>query len=307
VTLREVARIRLPPHRSEGGFDHAAVHRGTGRLFVAHTSNDSVDIVDLATRQFRGSIPGLRGVAGVWVAETPALLFTSNRGEDTASVFDVRDQVERFRVPTGHRPNGMALDTDRLQLLVAGVGNKDTGAPASATVIDVTEGRQLAQFSLPGRTRWCVYNRASDSFFVNIGDPPGIVQIDASKPTGVSRFIGLPGIGPHGLEQGGKGNTLYSICDDGRVLTVELPSGDVGTAGRLSGAPDVAWINHGLGRLYVAVPDPGVVDVFQTRPFRRLESVPSGEGAHTLTVDPSANEVHVFLPRTHEDLVLCDA
>ena len=304
MSLEEVARIPLPPHRAEGGFDHAAVHVGTARLFVAHTCNDSVDVVDLTERRVRGSISGLRGVAGVWVAEHAGLLFTSNRGEDTASVFDVRSEEERFRVPTGHRPNGMAFDPARLRLLVAGVGDPTTGAPATATIVDVVRGREHARFRLPGKTRWSLYHRETDAFFVNIGDPPGLVQIDASDPTRVGRFIGLPALGPHGLEQDGGGSILYSLCDDGQALAVDLPTGSVGSSARLSGAPDVAWIDPQRGHLYVAVGNPGVVDVFETRPFARIGSVPTGAGAHTLTLDPSSNEVHVFLPGTHEDLVL---
>lgn len=304
MTLKEIGRIQLPPHRAEGGFDHAAVHLGSGRLFVAHTANDSVDVVDLSTRKFSGSIPDLKGVAGVWLAEEPGLLFTTNRGEDTACVFDLPTQVERYRVPTGHRPNGMAYDPARGQLLVAGVGNPKEGVPATATLIDVTRGKEFARFSLPGRSRWSVYNRHSDSFFVNIADPPGIVQVEAAHPTSVGRFIELPGIGPHGLEQGRSGRTLYSLCDDGQAFEVELASGGARMAGRLSGAPDVAWVNPNRDRLYVAVGEPGVVDVFQMSPFAPLETVRSGDGAHTLTFDRSRNEVHVFLPRTHEDLLL---
>jgi hypothetical protein len=31
--------VDLPPHRKPGGFDHAAMHRASGRVFVAHTAN----------------------------------------------------------------------------------------------------------------------------------------------------------------------------------------------------------------------------------------------------------------------------
>jgi DNA-binding beta-propeller fold protein YncE len=304
LTLREVARIPLPAHVPDGGFDHAAVHSGLHRLFVAHTSNDSVDVIDLRTRTAVTSIPSLPGVAGVWVSEKPALLFTSNRGEDTASVFDLSRERERFRLPTGHRPNGLAFDRSRHRLLVAGVGNPKTDAAPTATIFDVRSGEQLFRLPLRGRTRWATYHEATDSFYVNIADPPGIVAIDAGQPDHVDRFLDVPAVGPHGLEQDPNGTTLYCACDDGQLVTVDVGTGQARLAGRLSGAPDVVWLNRRLGHLYVAVGDPGTIDVFQTSPIKRLESVSTGEGAHTLTVDPASDEIHVFLPASHEDLVL---
>jgi DNA-binding beta-propeller fold protein YncE len=304
VTLAPVARIPLPPHTAEGGFDHAAVHVGLARLFVAHTSNDCVEVVDLRTHTYLGSIPSLPGVAGVWVAEEPAMLFTSNRGEDTASVFEIGTQGERFRFATGRRPNGLGFDPARRRLLVAGVGESGRGEPPSATVFDADVGAVRNRFPLPGRTRWTLYHSATDAFYVNIADPPGVVEIDARDPDGVRRFLDVPAVGPHGLEQDPDGRTLYCACDDGQLATVDLPSGEVRSAGALSGAPDVLWLDPRRRRLYCAIGSPGTVDVFRTDPLGRIETVATSEGAHTLTVDPSSGEVHVFLPDSHEDLVL---
>src|SRR6266550_1698728 len=46
MALRLLSHIELPAHRSDGGFDHADVHPPTDRLYVAHTSNDSIDVID---------------------------------------------------------------------------------------------------------------------------------------------------------------------------------------------------------------------------------------------------------------------
>jgi len=304
--LREVRRIALPGHPADGGFDHAAVHSSGSRLYVAHPSNDAVDVVDLAQGRFSHSLTSLNGVAGVWVSEERHLLFTSNRGEDSASIFRLPDEKRLYRVATGRRPNGMAFDPVRGALLVAGVGDRATGAPPSATVIGASDGKRLHQFSLPGRTRWALFHPATDAFWVNIADPPGIARIDGADPSRVLRFIDVPAAGPHGLEQDPGGRTLYCACDAGKLVLVDLVAGTALVAGDLAGPPDVLWLNPRLGHLYAAIGDPGVVQVFRTHPFAPLESVATAPGAHTLTVDPSTGDVHVFLPDTHEDLVLRD-
>src|SRR5262249_42059173 len=66
---------------------HADIYSPTDRIYVAHTNNDSVDVIDCARDQYIESIPGLKAVAGALVSETRDLVFTSNRGENTVSVF----------------------------------------------------------------------------------------------------------------------------------------------------------------------------------------------------------------------------
>lgn len=44
--LRHLGHIGLPEHKVQGGFDHGAVDRGRGLLYVAHTANDAVDVID---------------------------------------------------------------------------------------------------------------------------------------------------------------------------------------------------------------------------------------------------------------------
>ncbi len=305
--MREVARIKLPPHRSEGDFDHAAVDSVGDRLYVAHPSNDAVEVVDLSARRHSATLTGLRGVAGVWVDPKSRLLFTSNRGEDTASIFRLEEGGARevARVPTGARPNGMAFDPGRSVLLVAGVGVAGTpSSPPTLTFVTAHDGRRLGQVVVPGRTRWALYHRPSDAFYVNVADPPQVLSVPAGTLPALGRERAIPARGPHGLEQDPAGRFLYCACDEGVLVSLEIATGATRVAGSLSGAPDVLWTDPATSRLYCAVGDPGTVDVFDLASLRPVQSVPTAEGAHTLTVDPRRNEVHVFLPGTEEDLVL---
>ena len=46
MILEQIGEVLLPAHDKPGGFDHAAVHGRRGRLYVAHTANDALDVVD---------------------------------------------------------------------------------------------------------------------------------------------------------------------------------------------------------------------------------------------------------------------
>ena len=46
MTMKHVGDINLPEHCAEGGFDHADIHMPSNRLYVAHTGNNAVDVID---------------------------------------------------------------------------------------------------------------------------------------------------------------------------------------------------------------------------------------------------------------------
>src|ERR1700675_1477495 len=104
MVLRLLGHVELPANRAQGGFDHADIHSPTDRLYVAHTSNDAVDVIDLAKDRYIESIPGLTAVAGALVSEARGLVFTSNRGENTVSVFAPGAEPESFKIPGGVNP-----------------------------------------------------------------------------------------------------------------------------------------------------------------------------------------------------------
>jgi hypothetical protein len=71
----------------------------------------------------------------------------------------------------------------------------------------------------------------------------------------------------------------------------------------LSGVPDVIFLHLTNRRLYVAIGDPGVIDVIDIDAMRREEVVPTEAGAHTLALDRKRNKVYAFLPRSHRAAV----
>jgi hypothetical protein len=86
LALDAVGQIELPGHAKPGGFDHAAVQTWSSRLYVAHTANDALDVVDGVRDQYLHSIPGLTGVAGVLVSEEHDLVFCRHLSVDLARV-----------------------------------------------------------------------------------------------------------------------------------------------------------------------------------------------------------------------------
>jgi DNA-binding beta-propeller fold protein YncE len=305
MALRLIGNIELPPNRSHGGFDHADVHQGTNRLYVAHTSNDAVDVIDTAQDRFIESISGFTAVAGALVSETRGLVFTSNRGENTVSVFASGAERESFKIKVGVKPNGLAFDPTRDILIAANVGDPSISDSHTASVVDIARRERIAEVKVPGRTRWAIYDGSREVFFVNIASPARIVVIDARDPSKISREYDIPVAGPHGLDLDPATGRLMCACDAGVLLSIDPDSGHVLGNIDLSGTPDVIFLHQRpFGCLYVAIGDPGVIDVIDIETMCRKEVVTTEAGAHTLALDRKRNKVYAFLPHSHRAAVL---
>jgi DNA-binding beta-propeller fold protein YncE len=298
MSLSQLGFIPLPPHTRSGGFDHAAIHQGTGRLYVAHTVNDAVDVIDCRQDRYLYSISGLTGVAGTLVSDERNLIFTSNRGENTVGIFAPEDEVGLARVAVGVRPNGLAYDPKHNLLLAANVGDPALPGSFTVSVVDVAREVMIANIPAPGRTRWAVYDAMAEVFYVNIMEPAQIVVIDATDPARVTATISILVAGPHGLDLDSERGRLFCACDGKELVVLDTRTRAITDTHALSGVPDVVFFNAGLHRLYVAVGDPGVIDVFDTAIMRRVESVPTEKGTHTIGLDPACNKVYAFLPQS---------
>ena len=170
MSLERLGYIELPENVKPGGFDHAAVHRASGKLYVAHTVNDAVDVIDSVHDRYSHSIKNLTGVAGALVSDEENLVFTSNRGENTVGIFAPDDETGLAKIDVGICPNGLSYDLHNGLLLAANVGEPDI--PDSFT---------LSIVSVPGRTRWTVFDAQAEVFYVNIAEPAQIVVVAADE------------------------------------------------------------------------------------------------------------------------------
>src|SRR5262249_7047526 len=111
---------------------------------------------------------------------------------------------------------------------------------------------------------------------------------------------------PHGLDLDAPNGRLLCACDAGVLIAIDATSGRVLADVALSGAPDVIFL-HPSGRLYVAIGDPGVIDVIDIAAMRKEQVVTTEAGANTLALDRKRSKIYAFLPRSHRAAVFVDA
>jgi DNA-binding beta-propeller fold protein YncE len=288
--LTAVASIPLPAHTS-GGFDHGDVHLASGQVFVAHTANGTVEVIDGERAVHRATLGPCPEASGVVCAQDAGLVFAAARGAGTVLIIEAAAPRVVASVGVGPRPNGLAWAPRRQQLLVAGVEDHH------ARLVDPRERRVVASAALPGRPRWCAYDPPRDRFLVNIRAPACVVGLAAATlaPRGTWE---IRGIGPHGLDLDPDRDRAFVACDGGTVVAADLATGQERGAVDIAGEPDVVWYNRGLDRLYVAIGQPGVLDVVDGRAMALCARLPTEAGAHTTAFDSQRQLLYVFLPRS---------
>jgi DNA-binding beta-propeller fold protein YncE len=117
----------------------------------------------------------------------------------------------------------------------------------------------------------------------------------------------VPWAGPHGLDSDRASGCLYCACDAGQLVKLDTQSGIILGSAELAGVPDVIFLNVARRCVYVAVGDPGVLQVFDADTLKLGETVTTEKGAHTLGFDAIRQKVYAFMPETHRAAVFFHA
>jgi len=203
----------------------------------------------------------------------------------------------------GGHPNGLAYDSGRRHLFTFNLGDPP-GVGCTASVVALDGMQVVAAIPLAGRPRWAMYDPDSDHVLVNIQKPAEIALINCETLT-VDGAYAVPSEGPHGM--GLVGDRIFCAADGQALVVLSRASGEVLASLDLPGIPDAVMVDEGLGHLYVAIGDPGVISVFDTGTLAHLETVATEPGAHTIGINTPQHTVYAFLPSSSRAAVLVDA
>jgi DNA-binding beta-propeller fold protein YncE len=301
VSLTRIGFIPIPAGAAHG-FDHADGYSRGRRMYGAHTGADRVDVLDCAQKTFLRSLDGLPGVAGVLIDEDHDLLFTSEPRCCPRQRLSVLRRAIARACRCWAPPKRSRLRAESPASLSFNLG-EPIGEHCSASVVAVDSLEVIGELSLPGRPRWALYDPERDLVYVNIRQPAQIAVIDAAQ-IALSGALAVPGEGPHGLwlDEG----RLFCACDGGELVVLDRGTGDIIATLPLPGTPDVVMLDPQVGRVYVAVGDPGVICSFDTERLEPFETVETEPGAHTAGWDPVDRCLYVFCPQTSGAIIYAE-
>ncbi|HYS26833.1 MAG TPA: hypothetical protein VEP46_14575, partial [Vicinamibacterales bacterium] len=94
--------------KGDGGTDYVAVEPATGRVFVSR--GDHMMVVEGATGKVLGDIPNTPGVHGAGIVTKAGHGFTTNGGDMTVTMFDLKTLAVLRRIMVGPGLDGIMYD-----------------------------------------------------------------------------------------------------------------------------------------------------------------------------------------------------
>ncbi|MBI3859676.1 MAG: hypothetical protein HY296_05480 [Thaumarchaeota archaeon] len=267
------------------------MHLSSGKVYVAHTGVDSVEVLDGVSLRPIVTIPGCSEASGILCAQEEGVVFAAARWAGKILVIGTEGDRKATEFSAGSKPNGLGWDPSRRRLLVADIGDN------RARFFDHGSAESMGSLELRGRPRWCSYDCKLDAFFVNIRNPPGVSVVSPESMSELS-FIPVSVPGPHGLDLAEGTGTAYVACDGKRLVSVDLRKAQESAQVELAGEPDAIWHNPLKDRVYCAIGNPGVIEVIDTQSFGVVQRVTTEEGAHTLAFDRKRQRLYSFWPKT---------
>jgi DNA-binding beta-propeller fold protein YncE len=94
--------------KGDGGTDYVTVEPATGRVFVSRSTH--MMVVDGATGKVLGDIPNTPGVHGAGIATKHGHGFTTNGGDQTVTMFDLKTLAVIKQIKVGPGLDGIMFD-----------------------------------------------------------------------------------------------------------------------------------------------------------------------------------------------------
>jgi DNA-binding beta-propeller fold protein YncE len=269
-----------------GGWDLLSLDAEGRRLYIARS--DRVMVVDADSYKLVAEIPNTPGVHGVAIARHERRGFTSNGGDTSATIFDLKTLQRLGRVTTGVRPDAIVYDTASGRVFSMNVGSKDV------TAIDAAKGVVVGTVPLDGRPEFAVSD-AEGKLFVNLEDSSAVQVLDTHSLSRVARWSLSPGTEPTGLALDPEHHRLFAACADSLMIVMDSNTGQVIASLPIGRGPDAAVFDSSK-RLAFSSNGVGTVTVIQEeRPdnFRVRETVFTQAGARTMALDEKRHRLYL--------------
>lgn len=185
------------------------------RLYIAW--QDHVAVVDVYSGTLAGNISELKGVHGIALAPDLGRGFTTNGGDQSSTIVDLKTLQKIGTVKTvGKNPDSMAYDSFTKRVFIMNVDSND------ATAINAASGAVAGTIALGGQAQSPIAD-GKGNVFVNMADKGQIVEVDAHNLTVTHTWPLAPCEGPSGLSMDQNNRRLFAVCDD-RIMAVSVPA-----------------------------------------------------------------------------------
>src|SRR5438128_7731595 len=198
--------------KGEGGTDYIAADAATGRVFVSRSTH--MMVVDGATGKVLGDIPNTPGVHGAGVASKAGHGFTTNGGDETVTMFDLKTLAVIKQIHVGPGLDGIMYDEPDDKIILT----NHSRPIGTLTAIDPKTGDIVATVELEDNAPEGAAADGKGHIFVNNESKNTIQVIDVKTWKATASWPLAPCEGPTGIAYDKKTNRIFSGCNRTSVV-----------------------------------------------------------------------------------------
>jgi len=278
--------------KGDGGTDYVAVEAATGHVFVSRATH--MMVVDGPTGKVVGDIANTPGVHGAGIATKAGHGFTTNGGDQTVTMFDLKtfDVIKQIKVGPGL--DGIMYDEPDDKIILT----NHSRPIGTLTAIDPKSGDIVATVELEDNAPEGAAADGKGHIFVNNEGKNTIQVIDVKTWKATASWPLAPCEGPTGIAYDKASNRIFSGCNKTSVV-VDASNGKI--VATIQNGTRVDALGWDPSKKLVFIPNGGegnVTVVHQDSPdkYTTVATVSTFAGAKTIAVDPTSHNAYLFQP-----------
>ena len=277
--------------KGDGGTDYVTVEPATGRVFVSRASH--VMVVEGATGKVLGDIPNTPGVHGAGIATKHGHGFTTNSGDQTVTMFDLKTLSAIKQIKIGPGLDGIMFDEADDMIILT-----NHSRPGTLTAINPESGEIVATVELEDTSPEGAAADGKGHIFVNNEGTSTIQVIDVKTWKATASWPLAPCDGPTGIAYDKATNRIFSGCSKTSVV-VDASTGKV--VATIPCGTRVDALGWDPSRKLIFIPNGGEGNVTVAHQdgadkYTVIATVPTFAGAKTISVDPTTHNAYLFQP-----------
>src|SRR5579863_7831545 len=278
--------------KGDGGTDYIAAEAGTGHVFVSRATH--MMVIEGPTGKVLGDIPNTPGVHGAGIVTKAGHGFTTNGGDATVTMFDLKTFDVIKRITVGPGLDGIMYDQPDDKIILT----RHSRPIGTLTALDPKTGDIVATVELEDNAPEGAAADGKGHIFVNNESKNTIQVIDVKTWKATASWPLAPCAGPTGIAYDKASNRIFSGCNNTSVV-VDPNTGKV--VATIKNGTRVDALGWDPSKKLIFIPNGGegnVTVVHQDSPdkYSVVDTVATFAGAKTIAVDTSSHNVYLFQP-----------
>ena len=274
-----------------GGTDYLSVDPASGRVYISRGTH--VMVVDGMTGKVLGDIMDTPRVHGIAFAQKEGHGFTTNAGDSTLTMFNLKDNSVIKKVHIGiDGADGIWYDEQSNRILSINHSHPN----GTAVVVDAKSGDVLGTITLTGGAPEGGASDGKGRIFINIENKNSIDVIDMKTMKVTATWPITVCDGPTGIAYDKKSNRIFAGCGN-KSVAVDAASGKIVAEIVNGDGVDALGYDSSEKLIYIPAGASGNVTVVHqdaADKYSVVATVPTMKGAKTIAVDENKHRAYVL-------------